>query len=78
VLQPLLAAARGAGLIVALETTNPANYAFYDALGFHEFGRLQMSAGGPLIRALRRDRAATFGCRPRRGTNQPGESRVRR
>jgi ribosomal protein S18 acetylase RimI-like enzyme len=55
VLEPLFATARTAGLPVALETSDPANYAFYDALGFRETGRLQLDAGGPLVRALRRD-----------------------
>jgi ribosomal protein S18 acetylase RimI-like enzyme len=54
VLEPLFAAAAGAGLFVALETTNPENYAFYDAVGFVETKRAQIGADGPLIRALRR------------------------
>lgn len=54
VLEPLLAAAEAAQLPVALETTNPANYAFYDALGFVERARMQIGADGPLLRALRR------------------------
>jgi ribosomal protein S18 acetylase RimI-like enzyme len=55
VIEPVVAAARAAGLFVRLETTNPANYAFYDALGFREVDRLQLKAGGPLLRALRLD-----------------------
>jgi ribosomal protein S18 acetylase RimI-like enzyme len=56
VLGPVLTAARAEGLGVRLETTNPANYAFYDTLGFREVGRLQLAAGGPLLRALSLDR----------------------
>jgi ribosomal protein S18 acetylase RimI-like enzyme len=55
VLAPLLAAAAETGLSIALETTNPANYAFYDALGFVESRRIQIGSDGPVIRALRRD-----------------------
>jgi ribosomal protein S18 acetylase RimI-like enzyme len=54
VVEPLFAAAADAGLPVALETTNPANYAFYDALGFVESGRVQIGSDGPLLRALSR------------------------
>ena len=53
VLGPLFTAAGDAGLPVRLETTNPANYPFYDALGFEETGRLQLGSNGPLLRALR-------------------------
>ncbi len=54
VLAPLFAAAEADGLPVGLETSDPANYSFYDALGFQETGRLQLGAGGPRVRALRR------------------------
>jgi ribosomal protein S18 acetylase RimI-like enzyme len=53
VLEPVFAAAADAGLPVALETTNPANYAFYEALGFAETARIQIGSDGPLLRALR-------------------------
>lgn len=54
VVAPLLHAAAGARLPVALETTNPANYPFYEALGFVESRRVRIGVDGPLIRALRR------------------------
>lgn len=53
VLESLFVAAARRGLPVALETTNPANYAFYDALNFVETGRIGIGADGPLLRALR-------------------------
>lgn len=53
VLEPLFVAAARKGLPVALETTNPANYAFYETLGFVETGRIGIGADGPLLRALR-------------------------
>jgi ribosomal protein S18 acetylase RimI-like enzyme len=53
VLQPLLDAARRAALSVHLETTNPANYAFYESLGFREMARVRVGTDGPELRALR-------------------------
>jgi ribosomal protein S18 acetylase RimI-like enzyme len=53
VLQPLLAEARRTARFVHLETTNPANYAFYESLGFAETARLRIGGDGPELRALR-------------------------
>jgi len=53
VLEPLFIESARKGLPVVLETTNPANHAFYEALGFAETGRVGVGADGPLVRALR-------------------------
>jgi GNAT superfamily N-acetyltransferase len=53
VLQPMVEAARRAELFVHLETTNPANHTFYEALGFRETARVGVGADGPALRALR-------------------------
>jgi len=52
-IRALLGEAQGTRRFVQLETTNPANYAFYDSLGFTEPARLRIGADGPELRALR-------------------------
>ena len=52
VLEPGLAAARGAGLTACLETMNPANVPFYEAHGFSVRHELRLGAGGPTVWAM--------------------------
>jgi ribosomal protein S18 acetylase RimI-like enzyme len=54
VFAPLFDAAESAGLFVHLETTDPANWPFYDALGFEETARLAIGGGKVVLRAMRR------------------------
>ena len=54
-IEPVLAAADEDGQFVHLETTNPANYEFYERLGFVETGRVRLGEGGPELRAMRWD-----------------------
>jgi ribosomal protein S18 acetylase RimI-like enzyme len=52
VLEPGFAASDTAGLGVHLETTNPANLAFYRSLGFDVTGETDLGAGGPRLWAM--------------------------
>jgi GNAT superfamily N-acetyltransferase len=54
VLQPLLDRARAEGVIAFLETSERANVAFYERLGFTVTGEVDMPGGGPHVWAMAR------------------------